>query len=198
MEKCGGFSFPRGSRGVHFEPMPDDHGSVRRISPAAVMGVLGRGIFMPWSPALVNVREFFYREQAGRHDDKTVAVWRWAREGCISGLLRWEWCRRACSCMWLSSKLAMHECRRFLFEASPANVPELKRGPFPNGRNVWGLDRSAPSFPVFGVRALSPTLSHHAMPPGRAAQRATARPLRTPLLPHDTAAAAENYRNEMK
>jgi hypothetical protein len=58
--------------------MLDDHGSVRRISPAAVMGILERGILMPLGPALVNVREFFYREQAGPHDDESVPVWRWA------------------------------------------------------------------------------------------------------------------------
>jgi hypothetical protein len=192
MEKYGGVSFPRGSRGVHFEPMLDDHGSVRRVSPAAVMGVLERGIFMPLSPAVVNVREFFYREQTGRHDDGDVAVWRWAREGCISAVLRWAWCRRACSCMWLSSKLAAHEYRRFLFEATPANVPELKRGPCPNGRNVWGLDKSAPAFLDFGVRALQ--LSHTT--PCLRRERLNVR--RLVLYPRRAAAAAENYRNEMR
>jgi hypothetical protein len=64
--------------------------------------------------------------------------------------------------MWLSQvsapKFAVHEYRRFLFRATPANVPELKRGPFPTERNVWGLDKSALSFPVSSVRALH--LSH--------------------------------------
>jgi hypothetical protein len=172
--------------------MLDDHGSVRRIWPAAVMGILERGILMPLGPALVNVREFFYRALAGRHDDESVAVWRWAWEGCISAVLRWAWCRRACSCMWLRSKLAVHECRRFLFEATPANGPALKRGPCPNGRNVWGLDKSAPEFLVFGVRALQPS---HTTPCVRR-ERHNVR--RLVLYPRRAAAAAENYRNEMR
>jgi hypothetical protein len=94
--------------------------------------------------------------------------------------------------MWLRSKLAVHECRRFLFEATPANVPALKRGPCPNGRNVWGLDKSAPEFLDFGVRALQ--LSHTT--PCVRRERLNVR--RLVLYPRRVAAAAENYRNEMR